>query len=261
MNRKLFDKYYIYMNSLILAAYYKFFIPAHQNGNGIIGSTLFLIGAIATVVSPDAARLRIAVPPPVEDHRQAVDCLALAIAYEAGNEPIKGQEAVAEVVLNRVRAPSFPKSVCTVVFAGSSRRTGCQFSFTCDGSIRHRLPERMMAAARGVAERAMEGRLSSHVGGATHYHAEYITPYWARTLVRLTRIGAHIFYRGIIGPGAVAPPATTAAEGYEGDAPLSAASGNAGTNMAVVPGADMATRPVFAPWGLVAIPINSGATR
>lgn len=130
------------------------------------------------------------------DRARAVQCLSTAIAYEAAYEPVEGQQAVAEVVLNRTRHPAYPKTVCGVVFAGSQRRTGCQFSFTCDGSLARRLPEKVMAIARAIAASALDGGNPARVAGATHYHADYVSPYWAPSLTRITKIGAHIFYRG-----------------------------------------------------------------
>ncbi len=132
----------------------------------------------------------------------AVRCLTLAIAYEAGNEPQVGQEAVAEVILNRTRHTSFPRSVCGVVFQGSARSTGCQFTFTCDGALARRLPARSIEASRRIAVAALEGGLSPHVPGALNYHANYVQPVWASTLDRVARIGAHIFYR----PAALGAP-------------------------------------------------------
>ena len=125
----------------------------------------------------------------------AIGCLTSAILHEAGFEPRAGQEAVAEVVLNRLHHPAFPKTVCGVIFQGAERRTGCQFSFTCDGSLRKLLPVAVVSRARGVATEAIDGQLSSHIAGATHYHADYVSPYWAPTLVRVGMIGHHIFYR------------------------------------------------------------------
>ncbi|VXD01485.1 cell wall hydrolase [Sphingomonas sp. 8AM] len=134
-------------------------------------------------------------PATIEDPATAVHCLSLAIAYEAGYESLAGQQAVAEVVLNRWHDAAFPKTVCGVVFAGAKRRTGCQFTFTCDGSLyRRQLPARVLQAARVVAIDALAGRLPSRVPFATHYHADYVHLYWASTLVRPTKIGAHIFY-------------------------------------------------------------------
>lgn len=126
-------------------------------------------------------------------------CLTLAIAYEAGNQPRAGQEAVAEVVLNRTRHPAFPHSVCGVVFQGWTRRTGCQFTFTCDGALDRRLPVATLGAARAVAEavvaRAQAGTAPQRVGTALNYHATYVSPAWAARLDRVTQIGAHVFYR------------------------------------------------------------------
>jgi spore germination cell wall hydrolase CwlJ-like protein len=121
--------------------------------------------------------------------------LAEAIAYEAGNEPEAGQQAVAQVVLNRVRHPAFPKSVCDVVFQGSERATGCQFTFTCDGSLRRTLSRRTWQEALRVAAAAMAGETVPAIGDSTHYHANYVSPRWAPQLVRTASIGAHIFYR------------------------------------------------------------------
>lgn len=188
---------------------------------------------------------RASVPSPIEERARAIECLTLAVAYEAGNESDEGQQAVAEVVLNRVRHPFFPKSVCGVVFAGSTRRTGCQFSFTCDGSLRRRLSQRTTARARDVALRAIEGQLGSLALGATHYHADYVSPYWAPSLSRLTKIGAHIFYRmpGRSGPGALAPPPVAFAAAVGPTAQPPASSGDATGRS---PAAS------FAPWGLAA---------
>ena len=129
------------------------------------------------------------------DQDRALQCLTLAIAYEAGFEPQKGQQAVAEVILNRTQHPAYPKSVCGVVFQGSSRKTGCQFTFTCDGAMQRKLSDSVMMRSRQVAEGVLLSQQIRHVGGATHYHADYVTPYWASSLIRVTKIGAHIFYR------------------------------------------------------------------
>lgn len=129
------------------------------------------------------------------DAPAAVQCLTQAIYYEAGFEPRDGQEAVAQVVLNRVRHPLFPKSVCGVVYQGSSLSTGCQFTFTCDGSLDRTPDPSAWARAKGVAEKALSGFVMPRVGTATHYHAQYVVPFWINSLVKLTRIGGHIFYR------------------------------------------------------------------
>ena len=126
--------------------------------------------------------------------RSSLDCLTEAVYYEAASEPAQGQRAVAQVVLNRVRHPSFPNSVCAVVYQGSERRTGCQFTFTCDGSLRRPPARGLWSQARQVAESALSGRVESSVGMATHYHTDWVFPYWAANLKKITKVGTHIFY-------------------------------------------------------------------
>jgi spore germination cell wall hydrolase CwlJ-like protein len=126
---------------------------------------------------------------------QALECLTSAIYYEAGQESDAGQRAVAQVILNRVRHPAYPSTICGVVFQGSTRVTGCQFTFTCDGSMRR---ETMLSAwnrAGRVAIAALAGSVYAPVGLATHYHANYVVPYWASSLVKTHVEGPHIFYR------------------------------------------------------------------
>lgn len=131
----------------------------------------------------------------VTDREKAVDCLALAAWYEAGNGA-DDQNSVMQVVLNRLRHPGFPKSVCGVVFQDSTRSTGCQFTFTCDGSMQRRSPSRhAWKLARHRAEAMLAGGQNDAVFQATHYHADYVKPWWSAELERLTKIGAHIFYR------------------------------------------------------------------
>ena len=129
------------------------------------------------------------------DRARAVHCLAQAVYYEAAREPVQGQEAVAQVVLNRVRHPAYPKSVCGVVYEGAARSTGCQFTFTCDGSLRYAPDPELWSRAVSVARRALAGFVDKQVGSATHYHADYVAPYWAPTLVKMTQVGQQIFYR------------------------------------------------------------------
>jgi spore germination cell wall hydrolase CwlJ-like protein len=126
---------------------------------------------------------------------RSIDCLTAAIYYEAALEPVDGQRAVAQVVLNRVRHPAYPSTVCGVVFQGHQRVTGCQFSFTCDGSLRRTPIPAIWNRVKAVAEAALGGYVHRPVGLATHYHANYVFPYWAPTLAKITQIGAHIFYR------------------------------------------------------------------
>jgi hypothetical protein len=128
------------------------------------------------------------------DHSRALKCLTDAIYYEAANEPDAGQRAVAQVILNRMRHPTYPNSVCGVIYQGSERATGCQFSYSCDGSMA-RIPARA-AWLRGqrVAAEALAGYVYAPVGMATHYHATYVYPYWAPSLNFVGTIGAHRFY-------------------------------------------------------------------
>lgn len=126
--------------------------------------------------------------------RSSLECLTAAVYYEAAGEPIQGQRAVAQVVLNRVRHPSFPNSVCGVVYQGSERQTGCQFTFTCDGSLRRTPQKDLWLRARQVAESALRGRIEASVGMSTHYHTDWVFPYWAPNLRKITKLGTHIFY-------------------------------------------------------------------
>ncbi|QPQ56261.1 cell wall hydrolase [Allosphingosinicella flava] len=129
------------------------------------------------------------------DRALAVECLTSAIYYEAALEPEDGQRAVAQVVLNRVRHPAYPNSVCGVVYQGYERSTGCQFTFTCDGSLTRAPVAAIWNRAREIAKAALDGYVYAPVGWATHYHANYVVPYWSSTLVKLGDVGNHIFYR------------------------------------------------------------------
>ena len=150
---------------------------------------------------------------------QALDCLASAVYYEAGNQDTDGERAVAQVVLNRVRHPAFPNSVCGVVYQGSTRATGCQFTFTCDGSLARSPDADGWRRAYAVAEDALSGTVYAPVGWATHYHADYVVPTWASTLAKDAIVGAHIFYRW---PGSWGQPAVFT-QAYAGREPNAAA--------------------------------------
>lgn len=162
-----------------------------------------------SVLAPDSARLRNAAVPfatgPIaiaspfafkgsaEDRSQAQRCLSTAVLYEAGDDT-RGEKAVAQVILNRVRHAAFPGTVCGVVYQGSQRATGCQFTFTCDGSLRRQMPEAAWRRARDVAERALAGEIDETVGLATHYHTDWVYPYWSPQLRKLARVGTHLFF-------------------------------------------------------------------
>lgn len=125
----------------------------------------------------------------------ALDCLTSAVYYEAASESDDGERAVAQVVLNRVRHPAFPASVCGVVYQGAERTTGCQFTFACDGALARVPSASGWQRARRIATAALKGYVFGPVGNATHYHANWVVPYWASSLDRAATIGAHIFYR------------------------------------------------------------------
>jgi spore germination cell wall hydrolase CwlJ-like protein len=137
------------------------------------------------------------------DQRRALLCLTQAVYYEAGFEPLEGRRAVAQVVLNRMRHPAFPKSICGVVYQGSGSGV-CQFTFVCDGAL-YRAPARdAWLQAEVIARAALAGYVETRVGEATHYHADYVAPRWAPMLAKVAQIGQHIFYRW---PGAWGQPA------------------------------------------------------
>lgn len=122
-------------------------------------------------------------------------CMTQAIYYEARNQPIAGQMAVADVILNRVNSTRYPNSVCGVVYEGSERVTGCQFSFTCDGSLEKPIERDAMVRAQILATAVLGGFHVPLTLQATNYHADYMTPVWAQRLVETARIGNHIFYK------------------------------------------------------------------
>lgn len=153
------------------------------------------------------------------DRMRALTCLAQAVYYEAASEPDAGQRAVAQVVLNRVAHPAYPKTVCGVVYQGSDRTTGCQFTFTCDGALA-RIPNRLFwERAQNVARAALAGYVYAPVGLATHYHTIAVHPYWADSLAFLGTIGAHRFYR-LGGPAGSAAMFNVAS--YRGGEPAAA---------------------------------------
>jgi spore germination cell wall hydrolase CwlJ-like protein len=156
---------------------------AEELNAAVPDSTEPIISALPFAIANGATRMN------------AIDCLTSAVYYEAASESDAGQRAVAQVVLNRVKHPAFPNSVCGVVYQGSERRTGCQFSFTCDGALARRPSVGGWARARGVAALALSGYVEPAVGLATHYHTVWVVPYWSDNLTKIRTLGAHIFYR------------------------------------------------------------------
>ena len=165
--------------------------------------TLILSGLISLAALPAAAAVAsggevaepfVASSDPAAFDR-ALECLTQAVYYEARSQSDDGQRAVAQVVLNRVRHPAYPNSVCGVVYQGSERGTGCQFTFTCDGAMNAAIEPYAWDRARRIAEAALRGSVYRPVGLATNYHTTAIHPYWAPSLVPQVIVGAHIFYR------------------------------------------------------------------
>ena len=137
-----------------------------------------------------------------QDRLRASLCLTAAIYYEAGNEPDEGQFAVAQVILNRVRHPAYPDTICGVVYQGTEREDAlCQFTFGCDGSMARMPVSRVWSRARRNAQAALSGEVYAPVGLATHYHTLAVNPVWNKTLTPTAIVGAHIFFRWPGGAG------------------------------------------------------------
>lgn len=150
---------------------------------------------------PDTPASRFVLRTDGADRDRALTCLAQAVYYEAAGEGVDGQRAVAQIVLNRMHHPGFASTVCGVVYQGGDRATGCQFSFVCDGSMQRIPVPSSWTRARQIAEQALAGKVFAPVGHATHYHADYVLPFWADSLDKSVQVGHHIFYRlrGIFG--------------------------------------------------------------
>ena len=147
----------------------------------------------STAPNPAARPFRFTGGP--DDLARATDCMAAGILYEAGDDTL-GERAVAQVVLNRLHHPAFPKTVCGVVFEGQDRSTGCQFSFSCDGAITRWHPtDDAWRRAREVAAAALSGAVFKPVGYATHYHTDWVVPYWQSSLDKITAVNTHLFFR------------------------------------------------------------------
>jgi len=147
------------------------------------------------VKRPDSAAAKFVLKAGGDNREKALNCLTQAIYYEAASEGPDGERAVAQVVLNRMRHPGYPASVCGVIYQGAERGTGCQFTFACDGSLLRPPIAQLWTKARKIAEDALSGKVFAAVGHATHYHADYVLPYWADSLDKTIQIGRHIFYR------------------------------------------------------------------
>lgn len=123
-------------------------------------------------------------------------CLAQAVYFEARSEPEEGQAAVAQVILNRVKSGLYPSSICGVVFQNRHRYKACQFTFACEGKSLRTTDSESWQTANRIAKDVLEGKTYlAEVGAATHYHANYVRPSWARRLKKMDVIGRHIFYK------------------------------------------------------------------
>lgn len=123
-------------------------------------------------------------------------CLATAIYFEARGESLRGQAAVAQVVLNRVRNPTYPNTICGVVYQNDHWKNRCQFSFACDGRKDVIASRKHYEIAEDIAMAVTAGKIFlPEVASSTHYYAQYVSPRWARSMQKMKKIGLHIFYR------------------------------------------------------------------
>jgi Cell Wall Hydrolase len=150
---------------------------------------------IAYHPSPEGLNFRYKGESQAEFEERERRCLATAIYFEARGEPVRGQVAVAQVILNRVRSPLFPETICGVVYQGQTQK-GCQFSFACDGKTDMPRNDAQWALAQDIARQITTGELwLPEVGYSTFYHANYVNPGWAGSMNKIDKIGRHIFYK------------------------------------------------------------------
>lgn len=142
-------------------------------------------------IDPDAALVAQAKP----SRARELDCLTQAVYFEARGESARGQAAVATVIMNRVKSPKFPKTVCGVVYQGATHRNGCQFSFACDGLVERVVENLAWTRARQVAARTLSGVVLRDIGSATHFHTTSVSPDWGSSMLRTAQVGLHVFYR------------------------------------------------------------------
>ena len=165
--------------------------PATSGNVPVAGAAANASVIKASFIRPTIAAAPFALRGALDESRDA-ECLSQAVYYEARGESGAGQQAVAQVVLNRVRHPAFPKSVCAVVFQGA-RTASCQFSFACDGAFHHPVESLAWRRAEQVAAKALGGAVMAEVGNATHFHVAGLSTDWH--LTKVAQIGSHIFYR------------------------------------------------------------------
>ena len=132
---------------------------------------------------------------PVPKSNKQMSCLAEALYFEARGEPIKGQLAVGEVILNRVEDARYPSSICKVINQGTGRRFACQFTYTCDGKLETVHEQKPYEMALKIAKILMTTHDRRLTRGSTHYHSNYVNPKWSKKFERVAKFGRHIFYR------------------------------------------------------------------
>ena len=165
-------------------------VPTAEGADAVARNALLPVSTLPV----EAARPFIMPTISLAQSTNAQRCLTQAIYYEAATESDAGKAAVAQVILNRMKHPAYPNTVCGVIYQGSSR-PGCQFSFACDGSMRRPPVPALWRRSAEIARAALSGHVEVSVGMATHYHANYVLPRWAPKLTKIEQIGAHIFYR------------------------------------------------------------------
>lgn len=132
-------------------------------------------------------------------------CMATAVYFEARDEPLRGQIAVAQVVMSRVRSEYYPKTICGVVYQNQWSKNSCQFSFACDGIADVPKEKKEWATSLDVARQVISGKVYlTDIADATHYHATYVHPQWIKMVKRVAQIGGHIFYKASFAPPLVA---------------------------------------------------------
>lgn len=182
-------------------------VPTAEGADAVARNALLPISTLPV----EAARPFIMPTLTMAQATNAQRCLTQAVYYEAATESDAGKAAVAQVILNRMRHPAYPNTVCGVIYQGSSR-PGCQFSFACDGAMRRAPVPALWRRSAEIARAALTGHVEASVGMATHYHANYVLPRWAPKLTKVEQIGAHIFYRW---PGSWGKPRAFS-DGYAG---------------------------------------------
>src|SRR3546814_3661329 len=186
---------HLYFLLFVILFFYIFFLMLRRPPSSKRTDTLFPYTPLFRSTLPVEAALPFIRPViSLAQSSNAQRCLTQAIYYEAATESDAGKAAVAQVILNRMKHPAYPNTVCGVIYQGSAR-PGCQFSFACDGSMRRPPVPALWRRSAEIARAALTGHVEASIGMATHYHANYVLPRWAPKLTKIEQIGAHIFYR------------------------------------------------------------------